>query len=95
MHKNDILALAARIAGISTFLTASIDPALVNSILGKYSAPTLQAIGLLGAIAADVIRIYSVPTPTVPAGTPAGATVPVVTEASHVADTDTHTGSVN
>lgn len=67
MHKNDVLSILSLVVGISSLATDAAFSNQLSTLLGGSAPGILAVLGLLGTVAAQVIRILSVPTsPSVP-----------------------------
>jgi hypothetical protein len=63
VHQNDIFALLARVAGLGALAADTTFQSAITSLAGPYAVKILGAMSLLSILAADIIRIQSVPTP--------------------------------
>ncbi len=65
MHRNDILSLASLLVGIASLATDSAFSGALSSLLpGNAAKIALAVLGILGMVASQVIRVYSVPADT-------------------------------
>jgi len=64
MHRNDVLALLARIGGLSVLATDAQFSQYITTLFGAQGPKIVAVFGLISVVAADVVRVLSVPTPS-------------------------------
>ncbi len=63
MHRNDLISLCSLLVGISSAVAVPSVGSSLNVVTGGHGQLALSILAVLGVVAAQVIRVYSVPTP--------------------------------
>ncbi len=64
LHKLDLMALLARVAGLSILASDATFQSSIASLAGSYAPKIIAVLGLVSLLATDVLRIIGSPTPT-------------------------------
>lgn len=62
MHKFDAIALLSTFVGVSSLATDATFSAQLSTLFGAHASTILALLGVLGVMAAQVLRVYGNPT---------------------------------
>lgn len=63
MHRNDLISLCSLLVGISSAVAVPSIGTSLNIVTAGHGPLALSILAVLGVVASQVIRVYSVPTP--------------------------------